>query len=430
MSITPDEKSKLIRLQRELRELNLQHGGNITLNSLFPENFSQSDRKRPCSMCYKASIPSFHISFDLSRSGDFCNRCINLDISKLKPKKTVQISANTCCDVCGKNQSRNTDFKEFQMSNRYSQSFRICNSCEEGKISVDKISDEMEELINYLNERENKSPSEKANSISLKEMKKSIISTYVEAGLDEVFAKAIVNNEHHETEILNLWDADWWKQYPVDDVLVRAVLEGKLSESSGEWVNSIRSDHMILALAIIEGEVDINWWKAILDSGFNKYPEAVIDVLKGAKPETISRIRKLDIDRNLLPPYSEVFINVDHYKTKIRNLRKGGPKPKKLGLPPGPKKTTQNKIIKQPINTIRMTKQQKHHFIERILSKLKVYHLEVIFDEGGHGDRLVKKLRDYLHDNIDNKDSEIVKRTIRELESAGEKEIAAQLSIR
>ena len=56
-----------------------------------------------------------------------------------------------------------------------------------------------------------------------------------------------------------LWNSKWWKQYEPDDFLICAVLDGKVSEEEGKWLNSIRSDHEELVIACVKGKSTIDW---------------------------------------------------------------------------------------------------------------------------------------------------------------------------
>ena len=125
---------------------------------------------------------------------------------------------------------------------------------------------------------------------------------YINSGLAEPFAIAIARDVSLIDQILDLWEQDWWKQYPPEDILVCAVLDGELSEDDGRWLNDIRSDHERLALSCVKKEIELDWARALLDAGFLKHPEAVPDVLDGGHPVAIARIRRIKVDAELLPP--------------------------------------------------------------------------------------------------------------------------------
>lgn len=125
---------------------------------------------------------------------------------------------------------------------------------------------------------------------------------YIDAGLDETFAIAIAQGVNSD-RVIRLWEADWRKQYPDDDPLIRRILspEDYITTEDGEWLNGKRSDHERLVLACIDGVVDIDFAKALLDGGFDKHPAAVINVLDGGEPELIATIRGLEGVQNLPP---------------------------------------------------------------------------------------------------------------------------------
>jgi len=86
-------------------------------------------------------------------------------------------------------------------------------------------------------------------------------------------------------------------------MLIVAVLEGRLTEDQGKYLNSIRSDHERLALTCVENPDMIEWANALLVHGFDEVPEAVNNALDGGKPHVIARIRKMDnVNIELLPP--------------------------------------------------------------------------------------------------------------------------------
>lgn len=125
---------------------------------------------------------------------------------------------------------------------------------------------------------------------------------YINSGLDEGFAFAIVSGVPGE-KVLQLWESDWRKQYPNDDPLIKRILsvDNTLSVEDGKWLNEKRSDHERLVFACIDGVVETDFAKALLDGGFDDHPDAVIDVLDGGEPELIARIRKLENVQNLPP---------------------------------------------------------------------------------------------------------------------------------
>ena len=126
-------------------------------------------------------------------------------------------------------------------------------------------------------------------------------SVYIEAGFEEPFAIAIINGMD-EDEVLALWEAEWRKQYETDDILLVAVLQGHLSQEQAQWINTVRSDHERLALTCIINPNMIKWAKQLMECGFDKSPAAVEDLLNGASPKIIARIRGVDVNYDILPP--------------------------------------------------------------------------------------------------------------------------------
>ena len=123
---------------------------------------------------------------------------------------------------------------------------------------------------------------------------------YIEAGLGPAFALAIAKGTP-DGEVMDLWEADWWKQYDDEDMLIVAVLDGTLTEEQGRYLNGIRSDHERLALTCVENPDMIAWADALLECGFNKVPDAVNNVLDGGQPHIVARIRKMKINAEITP---------------------------------------------------------------------------------------------------------------------------------
>ena len=124
---------------------------------------------------------------------------------------------------------------------------------------------------------------------------------YIRSGLAEPFAIAIVRGVD-DSQVLDLWESTWWKQYPEDDILIVSVLEGTHSEDDARTINEFRGEHRELAMACINKHVTINWATLLLDSGFEEYPDAVRDVLDGGEPHIVSRIRKMNANKDAMPP--------------------------------------------------------------------------------------------------------------------------------
>jgi hypothetical protein len=122
---------------------------------------------------------------------------------------------------------------------------------------------------------------------------------YIKAGLAEPFAMALVKSQQPE-EILNLWEATWWRQYEPTDLLVTSVLDGTLNEEEARNINEFRGEHPELAMACIKKQLTTEWAQMLLESGFEDHPDAVKNVLEGADPMLIARIRGMDVKN--VPP--------------------------------------------------------------------------------------------------------------------------------
>ena len=117
---------------------------------------------------------------------------------------------------------------------------------------------------------------------------------YIKAGLAEPFALALVESQQPE-EILNLWEATWWRQYEPTDLLVTSVLDGTLGEGEARSINEFRGEHPELAMACIKQQITTEWAQMLLESGFDEHPDAVKNVLEGGDPMLIARIRGMDV---------------------------------------------------------------------------------------------------------------------------------------
>ena len=144
-------------------------------------------------------------------------------------------------------------------------------------------------------------PSVRGNTDGISSQNSTEIAAYIELGLEESYAKAIVAGIDAE-EIMALWEADWRKQYESDDFLIDAVLTGKITTNDAEYLNQIRSDHNDLVYACLNEKVSIEWAKALMDAGFNTYPNAVNSILRGTDPAVTARLLNLDVNIDLLPP--------------------------------------------------------------------------------------------------------------------------------
>jgi hypothetical protein len=192
---------------------------------------------------------------------------------------------------------------------------------------------------------------------------------YMNAGLAEPFAHAIVSGIDAE-QVMDLWESDWWKQYPPDDPLVLFVLSGNITEAQGKYLNSIRSDHRRLFNAVLLEEVSIEWAQALLNCGFDSSPEAVEDVLDGGEPAIIARIRKLTIDKDTVPTtLSNVVGILPEEKPKMALAKRNITHP---GMPPLPGLTTMETTITEhsPLESMREHRRTNKKFREDIMHRV------------------------------------------------------------
>lgn len=124
---------------------------------------------------------------------------------------------------------------------------------------------------------------------------------YMHAGLAEPFAMAIARGVD-EGEVMDLWESDWWKQYPAEDDLIVSVLKGEHGEDVARTINEFRGEHPELAHACIVKDVRVDWATMLLDAGFDEHPEAVVNVLCGGEPPLVARIRRMNVNNEGLPP--------------------------------------------------------------------------------------------------------------------------------
>ena len=335
-----------------------------------------------------------------------CAGCVNKPLSRFESRR---VNSTQKCDICRFSGSdRDATVRAIDYYGKKSDvknlSFNLCKPCESFGSSTYMITREIEKFKTNYEKRGSGSLNMNTKGIEQKgNLENEVVKSYIAAGLTKPFAIAIVKNEDNESEILDLWEADWWKQYPADDVLVLAVLEGKIRAVDGEWLNSIRSDHMRLALATIEGEVEIEWARALLNAGFINSPEGVDEVLNGAKPELISRIRKIEVEKELLPPSLSASVSKNFSNTKKKQkVQRGGKSKGKIQT-------------------------GKHFSVEEIISVFRIWHLEIILDKVGNIGDLSKELSKHLNQKQPYAQNKIVQRTVKELCAIRQFEMANQL---
>ena len=100
------------------------------------------------------------------------------------------------------------------------------------------------QCINELVKSTNSSRSSKAAAATKKQNNvQAKAQPYIDSGLGEPFAIAIARDENVIDSVMDLWEAKWWRQYEVDDILVCSVLDGILPEEDAKWLHTVRCDH-------------------------------------------------------------------------------------------------------------------------------------------------------------------------------------------
>jgi hypothetical protein len=194
----------------------------------------------------------------------------------------------------------NSANKQGHRKNNQNNSYGVCNDCNAkgGKANNDAEVENMQLLIDSELKIVR---SEKAKLKKTKQTNDEKAKPYIDAGLAEPFALAIARGTDSE-QVLNLWESKWWKQYPADDILIVSVLKGELTEDEARDINEFRGEHLELAMACIQKSVTVEWATMLLDAGFEEHSDAVRNVLSGADPVVIARIRQMKVDKDAIPP--------------------------------------------------------------------------------------------------------------------------------
>lgn len=169
-------------------------------------------------------------------------------------------------------------------------------------IDVDDVVEELHQIESGIKKRETQRNTKKKATLAKK------AAPYMQAGLAEPFAMAIARGVD-DAEVMDLWESDWWKQYPADDELIVSVLKGEHAEDVARTINEFRGEHPELAHACIVKDVKVDWATMLLDAGFDEHPEAVVNVLCGGEPPLVARIRQMKVNREGLPPAAGMIID-------------------------------------------------------------------------------------------------------------------------
>jgi hypothetical protein len=251
-----------------------------TIGEIIGEHQNASQNQR-CGFCSKQGMAR------ISANGQawFGNCCRN----KLPNQwsQTGQVSCAKC----------NTNNRQGRRHSAVNKSWGICNPCISNAPNSNINSIQKDEIDKELKTVRSSKAELKKSKLTTAEMAK----PYIDAGLDEQFALAIARGTDN-AEILDLWESEWWKQYPPDDIIIVSVLTGELTEDDARTINEFRGEHPELAMACIQKSVSVGWATMLLDSGFEEHSDAVRNVLAGADPVVIARIRKMEVNKDAIPP--------------------------------------------------------------------------------------------------------------------------------
>ena len=249
-----------------------------------------------CVFCHARNVMGKRYQFkDQFGSQWMCDECANKTWAEIADSHH-EINGSRACMQCGIN--GNVIRYKFRTQNWRDNYFDIacCGNCSTtAGLNPAQAKTKIKSILS----------SAKTTATKKKEVDREEVRIYMDLGLAEPFAAAIVSGSP-EDEIMELWVSDWWKQYPADDPLIVSVLEGKHPEETARWLNGIRSDHERLAMEVVDGTVEVEWAHAVMDAGFGKSPEAVVALLDGGRPSLVAKLSKLkeglEVDMDILPP--------------------------------------------------------------------------------------------------------------------------------
>jgi predicted RNA-binding Zn-ribbon protein involved in translation (DUF1610 family) len=230
---------------------------------------------------------------------------VKVDIEPLWTHNRSQHLGAHICPICNEN-SAGQVYRVPEKGNVY-----VCQDCWDenqqagGKPEGDYVGQMVKALISSTKSTRSSKASaakRKQNTVSAKAQ------PYIEMGLGGPFAEAIARDLSLADSVMDLWEADWWKQYEVDDILIVAVLEGVIQEEDGKWLNTIRSDHEDLVVSCIEKHCTVDWARALMECGLETHSQAVTSILQGGEPELVARIAKIQINKDLVPPACKPFV--------------------------------------------------------------------------------------------------------------------------
>ena len=261
-----------------------------------------------CRMCGR-EVPFERIQSELVRASNTglficikCGRCegreglhtfpvevIDKQLGRSKGKPTLDVATRLSyqCYFGTKHKGQN----HLWIMDRIDQRHGWCATCNNAHIEVTERTKgglDLEGALKALAEKK------KTSQAAQRSEAMSIAEPYIKAGLAEPFALAIAAGTP-AGEVMDLWESDWWRQYPADDSLIVSVLHGDLTEAEARIINEFRGEHRELAEACIEQLVPVAWAQMLMESGFEDHPEAVRHVLEGADPALIARIQNIPV---------------------------------------------------------------------------------------------------------------------------------------
>ena len=280
--------SDAVKVLEELKDSIAKQEGkirNVNHGSVWGGQINQRHLNQTCPACNQRKNQIF-VTYQKMRHQWICRSCSDYNIDQIYTQRSTGGNCHICNMNCG------SEGYLWPATN-----WQICVKCAGKANGISGV-----QMIAKI-DAQLKSEKKKVTDMAKKEktIEEAAI-PYINSGLAEPFAIAIARDVSLIEQILDLWEQDWWKQYPPEDILVCAVLDGELSEDDGRWLNEIRSDHERLALACVTKEIDLDWARALLGAGYLDHPEAVPDVLDGGHPVAIARIRGIKVDAKLLPP--------------------------------------------------------------------------------------------------------------------------------
>jgi len=246
-----------------------------------------------CEKVFQDETKGFYFNTGHSDGASLCTKCLD------SAAKTIFYQAKKCdydyCSICEEafRKERIMPFRSRKNNTAF-----IGDCCFK---SPDELTESVKKAMILVDKEIKKVEKNEKQRIDFINSAEVTAQPYIEAGLPKTFAIAIGKGVD-PAEVLSLWESEWWKQYPDDDPLLVSVLDGKFTEDDARYVNDIRSDHDLLAAACIQQKITIQWAKALLDCGFNEYPKSVEIILKGADPLIISRLHKIDCNKEIIPP--------------------------------------------------------------------------------------------------------------------------------